>query len=147
MKLELKHFSSYLPYGLTLSGFSSKLEPHMLERWIDGEWDLVPYLLPLSALTEPMQDGSVPAIKLAELLIEKGIKKDIATTIPFIAKIVTKPFGKMLKVTKCEEWYLMLSFDEPERVQHVIFEKLCEWHFDVYGLIDAGLAIDKRTIK
>ena len=173
MKMELKYLASYLPYGLKFMHEGVVLQISELKstsRWkvwannstkcnrayfikngLIGNGFILskikPLLLPLSALTEPMEDGSVPAIKLAELLIEKGIKNDIAPTIPFTSKIVTKPFGKMLKVTKCDEWYLMLSFDEPERVQHVIFEKLIEWHFDIYGIIDAGLAIDKRTLK
>lgn len=28
-----------------------------------------------------------------------------------------------------------------------VYEKLLEWHFDVFGLIDAGLAIDINTIQ
>jgi len=28
-----------------------------------------------------------------------------------------------------------------------LFQKLFEWHFDVFGLIDAGLAIDINTLK
>ena len=29
---------------------------------------------------------------------------------------------------------------------HLVIEKLLEWHFDIYGLIEKGLAIDKNTI-
>lgn len=155
MKLELKHIAPYLAHGLniliednwieTVSGLSgTSIDTTVGNNW---EYSVTPLLLPLSALTEPLEDGIIPAIKLSELLIEKGIKKDIAPTIPFSARIVTKPFGKMLKVTKCDEWYVMISFDNPERAKHILIEKLIEWHFDIYGLIDSGLAIDKRTIK
>jgi len=171
MKLELKQIAPYLAHGLKCEvivndGYSEYIPKIIIDNIIalshecicfektpdwyfdsENESIIKPILLPLSALTEPLEDGSIPAIKLAELLIEKGIKKDIAPTIPFSAKIVTKPFGKMLKVTKCDEWYVMISFDSPERAQYILIEKLIEWNFDIYGLIDAGLAIDKRTIK
>lgn len=164
MKLELKFIAPYLAHGLkaksdstntirtvVLNHFTYDLNTVGLNHLIEDDGVFTdrhkPLLLPLSALTEPLEDGSIPAIRLAELLIEKGIKNDIAPTIPFTSKIVTKPFGKLLKVTKCDEWYVMISFDNPGRAQHILIEKLIEWHFDIYGLIDAGLAIDKRTIK
>ena len=30
---------------------------------------------------------------------------------------------------------------------YFIYQKLCEWHFDIFGLIDAGLAVDINTVK
>jgi hypothetical protein len=36
----------------------------------------------------------------------------------------------------------MISFNNPERIKHFLFIKLLEWHFDVFGLIPEGLAID-----
>lgn len=34
-----------------------------------------------------------------------------------------------------------------ERLPYEIVEYLFEWHFDVFGLIDSGLAIDKNTLS
>ena len=107
--------------------------------------DIKPILRPLSDLTKEIEiDGEkfVPAIKLAEINIANGGQRDIAPTIEFNAKITNKPFGKLLKVTKCDTWYLMISFNNTERIKHFLFIKLLEWHFDVFGLIPEGLAID-----
>ena len=34
-----------------------------------------------------------------------------------------------------------------EECNYFIYQKLCEWHFDIFGLIDAGLAVDINTVK
>ena len=36
---------------------------------------------------------------------------------------------------------------EVKYLMHLDFEKLVSWHFDVFGLIEKGLAIDINTIK
>ena len=35
----------------------------------------------------------------------------------------------------------------PSDVYQNIYEKLFEWHFDVFNLIEAGIAIDVNTVK
>jgi len=112
--------------------------------------EIKPIRRPLSDLTKEIDiDGEkfIPALKLVELAIERGMQKDIAPTIEWDIKIINKPFGKLLKVTKCDDWYLMLSFNEPDRLKYFQLQKLFEWHFDIFNLIESGLAIDINTLN
>lgn len=86
--------------------------------------DFKPLLLPLSHLTEEIEHNGerfVPVEKLKWMFDLEDL--DHHLVIEFETKIT------MLK--NCMD----------------IIEKLFEWHFDVYGLIEKGLAIDKTTVK
>lgn len=37
--------------------------------------------------------------------------------------------------------------DEIVHESYLLMQKLIEWHFDVFGLIEKGLAIDINTLK
>jgi len=41
-------------------------------------------------------------------------------------------------------WDILIYIDG---MRHDYVQKLIEWHFDIYGLIDSGLAIDINTLK
>lgn len=163
MELELKHLAPYLPYRLkwslqemtvfVMTGITSSTlytDRGTVLTWPknpDLPIALFPLLRPLSDLTKPINiDGNCfhPILFLAELAIQnENVKPEIKNSVSFgfDYKIVQKPFGKILKVTRLDEWILIISFNEPERCKHYIFEKLIEWHFDVFGLIDQGLAL------
>jgi hypothetical protein len=56
--------------------------------------------------------------------------------------------------SKAEDDFMDSLWDEGTTNKHkielapqTIFSKLCEHHFDVFGLIEAGLAIDINTLK
>ena len=44
------------------------------------------------------------------------------------------------------DFWLKENF-EVKYLMHLDFEKLVSWHFDVFGLIEAGLAINKNTLN
>lgn len=51
---------------------------------------------------------------------------------------------------KTEEYtkaFAMIDFEDNRFIEWHIMEKLIEWHFDVFGLIDQGLAIDISTLQ
>lgn len=139
-KLELKYLCGYLPYGLEILHGDFVAELQWLLRYgcvfdylIDrsrsrAEYEKIkPLLLPLSALTEPMEDGIVPTKEIEKMV---GYKM-----------YVSQNFDGELLLKAKNECYLFTSD------AHAILEYLCSKHFDIYGLIPAGLAIDKRTIK
>ena len=172
MKLELKHLVGYLPYGLNgLDGrYACELigvlndDPFLIgELRVEYNQDNIgydfatiklcsfkPILRPLSDLTKEI-DGVVHAVELGKLDI--NIQKHNRLLVdsnsqPIIDyKIITKPFGKVLKVTNCDRWLVYLSLTEPFRCHHYIIEYLFQHHFDVYGLIEKGLAIDINKIE
>lgn len=50
---------------------------------------------------------------------------------------------------KIHGFYAMTKEGNQQSLNNVyeLYQKLFEWHFDVFGLIDAGLAIDINTLK
>ena len=66
-KLELKHICGYLPYGLKVqttvniegNPVIDEMTLEYLKDMIDNPIGEKPLLLPLSALTEPLPDGTV----------------------------------------------------------------------------------------
>lgn len=162
MNLELKHLAPYLPYGLKIEsqkgtgdldykGLKKEMTCFNCHK-IDGDkWK--PILLPLSALTEQLPDGTIPIVGLA--------------------KIATKHiWGELIDFTKAEllseseSAGLIVYYDKTERVSFTadfdcnrkdftlysdgdelnmdklqLFEYLFQNHFDVFGLIDQNLAV------
>jgi len=134
MKLELKHLAPYLPYGLEAirEGFEESqlvvgIELPCVNH--DGliliEDDEPLYLVeaqlalrPLSDLTKEIKHNGDKFVPLDKLHELTGFCRDTSE--------------------KVNDW-TMRRYD--------IVQKLFEWHFDVFGLIDKGLAIDMKTIK
>ena len=127
MKLELKHLAPYLPYELELQ----ILEP---------PFGIVPRKLELDCghdFNYHLQEGNVKPI-LRPL-------KDVGTYI----------IDKEHNITFLEStgFYSESGIDFfIERVitglvEMIIWQKLIEYHFDVFCLIEKGLAIDKNTLS
>jgi len=115
------------------------------------DW-LLPIFLPLDCLTKEIEvdgDKFVPAMKLIELAIEQGYYKQkfVKGHECFDYKIITKPFGKVLKCTEADEWILYLSFSDMKRSPYWVIQQLFKWHFDVFSLIEKGKAININTIN
>lgn len=121
MQLKIEHIAKRLPYGLKMVGCQSELTPKILQRWVDGDWDIEPILFPLSALTQ-------------EITI-KGIK---FTPIDWIYKRYTS----RLEWQKIPiETFRRLLLDAPYELPYWAYEILLEYHFDVDYLIESNLAI------
>jgi len=129
MKLELKHLSPYLPYGLQISTDDVGedwietvigLNKEAIETSVGNYWDYTvkPILRPLSDLTKEIEhkgDRFIPIIEYSYLRF-----KEIANY---------KGGQNTMKFIQVRE-------------QDLLFEL----KFDVFGLIDAGLAIDINTL-
>lgn len=169
-KLELKHLCGYLPHGLKfLTCYNIENSPVIeemtldyLQSFIDFPIDEKPLLLPLSALTEPMEDGTVPIVELAKIAglksSEYSIEEQDGTLVVF-GKEIRYPrssnaakFFFEIEIDNCDmdkgiEFSDPYSCDfSPLNNQLQLFEYLYSIHADIFGLIPAGLAIDKRTI-
>jgi len=163
MKLELKHLKNYLGTGLkgVIADDGIVRELHGLYKYTlqvipskHGFTHCVheyfkPLLLPLSALIEPMEDGSVPIVDLAKMLYSEiswtGKFKLVDNEVHFDSY---ESFNLFWYDYESKEFMVrMYETDSFPENQLQLFEYLFANHFDVYGLIPAGLAIDKRTIK
>ncbi len=136
MKLELKHLAPYLPYGLKFI-HDEEPTPYLLMKlglktdqnplWIEGyngEFEISvfpegckPILRPLSDLTKEIEHNG--------------------------EKFEDAGFFRM--------FYNGLSDNEIHldgvTFKLEVWQELFKWHFDVFGLIEAGLAIDMNTLK
>lgn len=135
MELELKHLVGYLPYGVKCSharkkGNIKSIDILTIDTWFITKRDYFkPILRPLSDLTKEIEHNGekfVPVNKILEI------------------------FGKSLKHLSTEYQVKALHSFELEVITKELpyryIQKLIEWHFDIYGLIPAGLAIDINTI-
>ncbi len=140
MKLEFKHLAPYLLHNITvirangevatLTGvdIGYKLE-HSYQTTVDGKWyqktyisQFQPVLKPLSDLTKEIEHNGEKFVPIEELqLHEPNENVEFA-------------------FYKTSDW---LTFNWT----HVEAQKLFEWHFDIEGLIEQGLAIDINTLK
>lgn len=155
-KLELNNLCGYLPYGLNFiieSGLIFKLRATHIFNNHTGiykglEKQAKILLLPLSALIEPLPDGSVPIVELAKiagfidfevLQVKEGSTAYIATLSDDYKFMVLK---SNCDFAICKGKNIIFS---PNQLQ--LFEYLYSIHADIYELIPAGLAIDKRVVK
>lgn len=151
MKLELKHIAPYFPYGLKcqcmglhvdeyaenpipvvveIVGISTEyVEIHEIGRTVTEQYylsDIFPILLPLSDLTKEIEvngERFVPIDRLNKLIeCELGCNTEILWLTDNSALGVTQ---EIIPYT----------------------EKLFEWHFDLYNLIENGLAININTLQ
>ena len=137
MKLELKHLAPYLAYGLKflhdgqeLTLFGLELESNQTPLWITG---LIKYQEGHQQMSVFPQ-GCEPILRpLSDL--NKEIEINGKKFIPIHSHDFK--FGLLVRSDAKS-----LSQEESYRD----FNKLIEWHFDVFGLIEDDLAIDINTI-
>lgn len=156
-KLELKHLAAYLPYGLKihtgseiieLGGFHNENWLNIFGNEIYCEGEIKPILHPISDLTKPsLECGLIPIVELAKIAypkILKGIHQ--VGNICFIDSREKYVFGYANEASSFICTYIPENRNCFVNNQLDLFEYLFAHHFDVYGLIEAGLAIDINSI-
>jgi len=143
MKLELKHIAPYLPYELkgyvehteelcTLHIRDGKNLLCSIDSFINGTYQMKPILRPLSDLT-------------------KEIELNGETVVPF-EYFKNECEDEYFTDTDFEQ-YLIDSINPNVTNHHIrylpfgLIQKLFEWHFDVFRLIEKELAIDINTFQ
>jgi hypothetical protein len=124
MKLELKYLSGYLPYELQM--YWEDFNGVVMDSWTlqadSVTFSLInqnkPILRPLSDLTKE---------------IEVNGEKFVPNYDPHLKYFLDCEFKSFIN-------------DIPYSLNYDQLQLLLQWHFDIYGLIDAGLAIDINTL-
>jgi len=139
MKLELKHLVGYLPYGLKIMTDYDGIQeiqgmPDLFHvNYYDNESDngdephiedIKPILHPLSDLTKEIEVNGEKFVPLTE-----------------ICNCEYYGYSELRSMVQNNNFYLINA------LQYQSIEKILEWHFDIYGLIENNLAIDKKTIS
>lgn len=149
MKLELKHLAPYLPYRLMVRHESGLFVEMTLSRksgnFLSVESVLegygVPMLKPLSDLTKEIEfkgEKFVPVEKLFEIF---AINKK-----PHYQEYYVNDYPNYIECShpSTSESLRLIKYDLMQNRADLVL-KLYEWHFDVFGLIEKGLAIKKDT--
>jgi len=172
-KLTLEHLAPYLLYGLKakmeIFGDNETIveivglnfnEVELLgirktvTEWFDYE-NIKPLLRPLSDLTKEITHNGEKFVPMEKLCNDFCNRTPCNTEFGTSKILMHADNGGGLKwwfVYHRNKMTFELSDDNREMSNHTIpqyemFQKLFEWHFDVFGLIDKGLAIDLNTIK
>lgn len=167
-KLELKQLKGYLGTGFKVideesgkifevCGCDFSENELLVNDNIDGSIErycldlLKPLLLPLSALTEPLEDGSVPIVELIKIQLKRWNSDYNINDVYDIEfqQNVDWSCGMDHFTLPCI-WFKIDGYCYEitlgEMTLTWVNEYLYQHHFDIYGLIPAGLAIDKRTV-
>jgi hypothetical protein len=151
MKLELKHLAPYLPYALrikTKHGFDTMVtlngwlvngdheESYSYEDHPNETLEFKPILRPLSDLTDPIlnlifKDTGENGITISRYTKDSSEELTITITYKMMGDVFTD---------------FVINRSDIKHTDYWIVEILLINHYDVFGLIDAGLAIDKNTL-
>jgi len=150
--LTIKHLAGYLPYGLNVideeisekfqvAGFNVSNNEFLIHDNIDGSIEeysvnlLKPILRPLSDLTKEIEVNGEKFFPIEKLNNDfRPNSKDLNVCM----------FANEISIDiDTEDYSQCIDLADGFRIS----EKLHEWHFDIYGLIENNLAIDKNTIK
>ena len=126
MKLELKHLAPYLPYGLKNQRAFHK--PKVIDGIVGNKvyfGDTVLFINQIEPILRPLSD------------LTKEIKVN--------GNLFTPNHHPLFKIfiSADMDWFIDNC---PFFVDYGQVQKLLEWHFDIFGLIELGLAIDINTI-
>lgn len=125
MELGIKHFAAYLPYDVK---FTDGLIIYELDSEnLAGVINDSKYLNNIKLHLRPLSD------------LTKEITINGETFVPYDVIEARFPESKYTCVVMDNGIIEMSFWDE--------YQKLLEWHFDIYGLISAGLAIDINTLN
>jgi len=118
-KLELKHIAPYLPYKLKAKQFGKTLE----------------------MVCQPHKDNH---IALFAILVNTQAKP-ILRPLSDLTKEIEHNGKKFVPLDRLTSRGFALA--NYRKLPYGDIEKLFEWHFDVFGLIDQGLATDINQLK
>ena len=138
MELELKHIAPYLPYGLKCTNTKKSYNQTGEDRtgiletlsvntddsvimgaegyFLVGYHEILPLLRPLSSLTKVIEVDGKKFVPINNLTLSKA-----------------DSFSDFLDLSK--------GIKDVMSFRYWVVEKLFEWHFDVFGLIEKGMAI------
>jgi hypothetical protein len=118
MKLELKHLAPYLPYKVRYT-----------HKYLDLN---VGY-------------GKLDTRNIIELINPSANHCILLRPLSDLTKVNGFSLSDMISHGYHNPFWLPENF-EVKYLMHLDFEKLVSWHFDVFGLIEKGLAIDINTL-
>lgn len=144
MKLTIEHLKGYLGTNLEYKDIPSGFDGIRILNIYTIDWCLEngkPILYPLSTITKYREDlGFVPILELSKQFAPPEYRS----------------FLKVISSDRCNYYEVGYKDDKInfvhqfrkniERVEYCDVMQLQKWHFDIHGLIEKGLAIDKSKL-
>lgn len=161
MGLELKHLAAYLPYDVKFTDglIIYELDTENLAGVINDCKHLNNiklHLRPLSDLTKEITvngETFVPILSLAKAS-DPFYSWEISKKSLFHKSAFCHSYTGRVSFSINTDFKKLYSFNTSINGQfiqtnnpHLVYQKLLEWHFDIFGLIPAGLAIDINTLN
>lgn len=162
MKIELKHLIGYLPYRLPIK--IKKEQQISRDEWEEIEYDVFldgiclsgnlkkikPILRPLSDLAKEIEingEKFVPILEIYNILYkpsksEKSKLKSVSSK-----DLDGKQSSKAILDFKGKYHSINLKHCDIKKCSYDVIEKLYEWHFDIHGIIEKGLAISIHNVE
>jgi hypothetical protein len=135
--IELKHLAPYLPYGLDVETLDYKID------YVGKKYDK------LIGFHQWDKTGL-----LWSCILEGGSKPDVTRIKPILRPLsdLTKEIEhngeKFVPMNRFfDEFGYLPNTSHHEHLQVQVYYNILEWHFDVFGLIDKGLAVDINTVR
>ena len=166
-KLELKHIAPYLPYELQMAYIvrdeiveigsldkvfiyidaTYKIRYGINNNDVEHEWMFKPFLRSLSSMTKE------EAYEFGVLLLGEAEMEDKEVGIGGMAVMEDMYPPIMYKDQEDEDYSVIIQFSSIgvsmsgiDLIPHEAYEWLFSKHFDIFGLIDKGLAIDINSV-
>lgn len=148
MKLELKHISPYLPYGLniwynaTKGIILDKMDTSNIRDVILYNKNYKPILRPLSDLTKEIEHNGERFIPIMRIFGGDTYDHDYKYEI----SIVEKPIlGERIEISVEGLGSPCISFSISNILNNPLYysqwKELLEWHFDIFGLHEKNLCV------
>lgn len=142
-KLELKHLVGYLPYGLEL--WHNQWKEILIMDFAGSNCDTLS-IEDVGEYAKPILRSLSDLAKEIEVNGEKFVpmnwfEKNINKTINFY-KPINENYNLSIDI-ETEDYSQTIDLFEG----YLTVQKLYEWHFDIHGLIEKGLAIDINTLN
>jgi len=145
---ELKSIDVFRHYWVAKAGIYRR----GLKSFVNGS-GMKPILHPLSDLTKPcLPDGKIPIVELAKISYSKlewdiSIDNDGICYVGDVFNARQYRFGYYGSEGYFGCTHIRSSESKIVPYQLQLFQKLFSWHFDVFGLIESGEAIDINILK
>lgn len=135
MKLEIKHLAPYLPYGLMIDASYYDEEKPLIISYIDNNLNAI------VLCGQNVGAFAIPIIQEYDLDKAKPILKPLSELTK--EELRTQGFGSHIDYLTHENKGVEWTLKAPYEMVNYLFEK----HYDVFRLIDQGLAIDINTLN
>lgn len=144
MKLELKHLAPYLPYKLKVKTKIGNLILCQLNN--STKWNAWFYFCRNSKNKNQLYNFN--NLKNADGIGRGFLLKEITPILRPISDIEKEIEVNGKKIVPLDYFSGFFDFEYGiESIDYKRAQKLLEWHFDIFGLIEKGLAIDINTLQ